>query len=167
MAQVLGVLKSPRSALEAIQALKGAGFTDLEIYSPSPSHEIEHALARPPSRVRIYTLIGCLTGVTLGYLMQIWMAYDWPIVIGGKPFASIPAYTIIGFELNILFGGILTFIGLLIHGFLLDRDKHEAYRPSFSGDEFGCVVSCHADQIPRVQELLGGAGSAEVRVVES
>ena len=105
--------------------------------------------------------------MTLAYTAQIWMAYNWPLVIGGKPFASIPAYTIIGFELNILFGGILTVVGMLIHGFLLDRGAHEAYRPSFSGDEFGFVVGCHADQIPRVQELLGEAGSTEVRVVES
>ena len=167
MATVLGVLRSPRDTLSAIHALKESGFDDLEVYSPSPNHDIEHAIGRGPSRVRIYTLVGCLTGVTLAYAMQIWMAYNWPLMIGGKPFASIPAYTIVGFELNILLGGILTVVGLLIHGMLFSRGPHEAYQPSFSGDEFGCVVSCHADQIPRVQELLGGAGSTEVRVVSS
>ncbi len=167
MASVLGVLRTPQATAGAIKTLKQAGFQDLEVYTPSPSHEIEDALARPPSRVRLYTLIGCLTGVTLGYLMQIWMAYDWPLEIGGKPFASIPAYTIIGFELNILFGGILTVVGFLIHGLYKSRKGHEAYRASFSGDEFGCVVGCHADQIPRVQGLLGAAGCTEVRVVES
>ena len=29
---------------------------------------------------------------------------DWPVMIGGKPFAAIPTYTVIGFELTILFG---------------------------------------------------------------
>ncbi len=167
MASVLGVLKSPQATIGAVRSLKQAGFDDLEVYSPSPSEEIEEAIGRPPSRVRLYTLIGCLTGVTLAYLMQIWMAYNWPVVIGGKPFASIPAYTIIGFELNFLLGGILTFVGLMIHGMYMSRKGHEAYRPSFSGDEFGCVVGCHSDQIPRVQEMLGSAGCTEVRVVES
>ncbi len=167
MASVLGVLKSPQATIGAIRSLKQAGFDDLEVYSPSPSDEIEEAIGRPPSRVRLYTLVGCLTGVTLAYLMQIWMAYDWPVVIGGKPFASIPAYTIIGFELNILLGGILTVAGLLIHGMYMSRKGHAAYRPSFSGDEFGCVVGCHSDQIPRVQEMLGSAGCTEVRVVEA
>ncbi len=166
MASVLGVLKSPQATIGAVRSLKQAGFDDLEVYSPSPSEEIEEAIGRPPSRVRLYTLIGCLTGVTLAYLMQIWMAYNWPVVIGGKPFASIPAYTIIGFELNILLGGILTVVGLMIHGMYMSRKGHAAYRPSFSGDEFGCVVGCHSDQIPRVQEMLGSAGCTEVRVVE-
>ena len=167
MASVLGVLNSPEAAAGAVRTLKQAGFDDLEVYSPSPSHEIEEAIGRRPSRVRLYTLIGCLTGVTLAYTAQIWMAYNWPIVIGGKPFASIPAYTIVGFELNILLGGILTVMGLLIHGLYMSRKGHDAYRPSFSGAEFGCVVGCHHDQISRVQELLGSVGCAEVRVVES
>jgi hypothetical protein len=167
MATVLGVQRHPDSTIRAIHSLRGAGFEDLEVFSPCPNHDIEHALDRGPSKVRIYTLVGCLTGVTLAYLMQIWMAYDWPIVIGGKPFASVAAYTIIGFELNILFGGILTVAGLVIHGFLLSgRKGQEAYRPSFSGNEFGCVVSCGPDQVARVQQLLREAGSTEVRVVE-
>ena len=168
MAQVLGILSDPHGTASAIEALRGAGFQNLDAYSPCPSHEIEHALDRGPSIVRLYTLIGCLTGVTLAFLMQIWMAYDWPLVIGGKPFASIPAYTIIGFELNILLGGGLTVIGLLIHGlFFTTRRDHAAYQPSFSGDQFGCVVDCHEDQVPRVQELLQGAGCTEVRVVSA
>jgi hypothetical protein len=168
MAQVLGIQRSPRATAHAVEALRAAGFRELEVYSPCPSHEIEHALGRGPSIVRLYTLIGCLSGVTLAYTMQIWMAYDWPLVIGGKPFAAIVAYTIIGFELNILFGGLLTVAGLLVHGiYLTGRRDHSAYRPSFSGDEFGCVVDCAADQVARAQEVLRSAGCAEVRVVSA
>ena len=166
MAQVLGLLKNPEDTVTAIHELKSAGFKELEIYSPVPSHHIEEALDRGPSPLRLWTLIGCLTGVTFAYFMQIWVAYDWPLVIGGKPFASIPAYTIIGFELNILLGGLSTLAGLLFFGIFLTRKGHEAYQPGFSGDVFGCIVSCHGDQVGRVQEVLRHAGSTEVRVVE-
>ena len=167
MAQVLGILKTPDDAISAIHSLKGAGFNELEVYSPVPNHGIEDALDRGPSPVRIFTLIGCLTGVTFGYFLQIWVAYDWPLVIGGKPFASIPAYTIIGFELNILFGGLLTVLSLMFFGMWKTRKGHDAYQPGFSGDQFGCVVSCHGDQVARAQDLLKRSGSTEVRVVES
>ncbi len=166
MAEVLGVLSSPRGAVAAVESLKQAGFGDLEVYSPVPSHEIEHAVGKGPSWVRLWTLIGGLTGVATGYLMTIWMAYDSGVVIGGKPFASIPAYTVIAFELNILIGGILTVIGLLVHGLWLPKGDHTAFRPNFSIDQFGCVVTCATDQIQRVQELLEQAGSTEVRVVQ-
>jgi molybdopterin-containing oxidoreductase family membrane subunit len=166
MAQVLGVLKTPHDLALAIRDLKGAGFRELEIYSPVPSHEIEEALDRGPSIIRLLTLIGCLTGVSFAYFMQIWVAYDWPLVIGGKPFASIVSDTIIGFELNILLGGLFTVLGLMFFGMFMTRKGHDAYQPGFSNDLFGCVVACHGDQIPRAQELLKRAGSTEVRVVE-
>jgi hypothetical protein len=166
MAAVLGVLQNPGATTQTIHALREAGFDRLEVYSPVPSPEIEEALERGPSRVRAWTLAGGLTGVTLGYLMTIWMSYDWPMVIGGKPFASIPPYTVIAFELTILIGGILTVVGLMVHGLLLAPPDRGAYRPSFSSDEFGCLVSCQQDQIGRVQTLLNSSGCKEVRVLE-
>ena len=167
MATVLGVLPNPTATATAIRSVRDAGFDQVDSYSPVPSREIEEAVDRGPSRVRAWTLIGGLMGVTLGYLMTIWMSYDWELVIGGKPFASIPPYTVIAFELTILIGGILTVVGLIVHGILLSGTNTQAYRPSFSGDQFGCLITCHSDQIPRVQELLERAGSTEVLVVES
>ncbi len=166
MASVLGVLTDPHATASAIRKLRGAGFTDLDSYSPIPSHEIEEAMDRGPSRVRTWTLIGCLVGVTLGFLMTIWMSYDYPIIVGGKPYASIPPYTVIGFELNILFGGVLTVLGLMFHGMFLNRVDSGAYRPNFSGDQFGCVVNCGANDVERVEKLLRESGCTEVRVVE-
>jgi molybdopterin-containing oxidoreductase family membrane subunit len=166
MASVLGVLRHPSPTVAAIRRLKGAGFDDLEVYSPVPSHEIEEAIGKGPSRVRLWTLIGGLTGATLGYTFTIWTSYDWPLVVGGKPFMSVPAYTVIAYELNILLGGVLTVLGLITHGILMTIKPHPVYRPSFTQDEFGCVVRCHRDQIERVRGLLSEAGCAEVRVVE-
>lgn len=166
MAEVLGVLTEPHATVGAIRQLKEAGFSELEIYSPVPSPEIENAVDRGPSRVRLWTLIGGLTGVSVGYGFTIYTAYAWPLVIGGKPFASIPAYTVIAFELTILLGGVLTLLGLVAHGMLRTLGPHAVYRPSFSSNEFGCLVRCHSDQIPRVQALLRESGCTEVRVVE-
>ena len=165
MAELLGVLSTPHETVAAIERLQKAGFKKLDVYSPVQSHEIEHALDRGPSRVRAWTLIGGLTGVTVGYAGQILAAYDWPLVIGGKPFASIPAYTIVAFEMTILLGGVLTVLGLVTHGIILSLRQNSAYRPAFSDAEFGFLVECHSDQITRVQELLAEAGCKEVRVV--
>jgi hypothetical protein len=167
MAQVLGVTKSPKDMVSTIHSLKGAGFGELQVYSPVPDHAIEEAIGKPTSGISLYTLIGSLFGVTFAYFFQIWCAYNWPLVIGGKPFASIPAYTIIGFELNILFGGLMTVGAMMFFGLWRTRKGHEVYQPGFSGDQFGCVVSCHGDQVARAQDVLKRAGCTEVRVVES
>jgi hypothetical protein len=54
----------------------------------------------------------------------------------------------------------------MVHGLLLAPADRGAYRPSFSGDEFGCLVSCQPDQIAKVQDLLNQSGCKEVRVLE-
>jgi hypothetical protein len=166
MAELLGVLSTPNETVAAIERLRDAGFEDLDVYSPVPCHEIEHAFDRGPSRVRAWTLIGGLIGVTFAYTFTIWTAYDWPLMVGGKPFASIPAYTVIAFELMVLIAGVLTVLGLIAHGMIGTFRAHPVFRPAFTEDEFGFLVRCHSDQIRRVEELLAEAGCKEVRVVE-
>ena len=110
------------------------------------------------------TLIGGLVGVVTGFGIQIWMSMDWPIKIAGKNFAAIPPMWIIGFELTILFGGILTVIGLIAFGGLYPRKLDEHYSPRFSGDEFGVVVNCSDRDVAEVEALMRGNNAKEVKL---
>ena len=92
------------AAVDAIRGLRAMGYRNLVVYSPSPNHELEEALNHRVSPVRLFTLIGGLTGCAAGFGMTIWMSYDWPVLVGGKPIASIPPYVVIAFELTILLG---------------------------------------------------------------
>ena len=116
MATLVSVYDMPSDVSVVVRKLKSRGFEDLTTYSPAPFEEIEEAEDPSPSGVRLFTLIGGLVGVVTGFGIQIWMSMDWPIKIAGKSIASIPPMWIIGFELTILFGGVLTVIGLLILG---------------------------------------------------
>jgi hypothetical protein len=167
MPRLLGVYDQPGNTTAAIQQLRGRGYTDIITYAPAPFPEVEDAVDPKPSGVRLYTLIGGLVGVVTGYAVTIWMANDWQIVIGGKPFSSIPPYTIIAFELTILFGGLLTALGLFIQGKLFRFKKHDIYGPRFSAEDFGVVVECEARDVLELEALLRGHGAMEVTLVES
>ncbi|MBW2275718.1 MAG: DUF3341 domain-containing protein [Deltaproteobacteria bacterium] len=167
MPALLSVFDLPDDVVSAVTKLKKRGFDDIETYSPAPFTEIDDAVDPKPSKVRIFTLVGGLTGVVLGFAMQIWMSLNWPIKIAGKPFASIPAYSIIGFELMVLLAGVLTLVGMLIFGKLYPRfalDK--AYSPRFSAEEFGVVVRCAERDVAEVDALLRAESAKEVSVVE-
>ena len=166
MPAVLGVFEEPGHVAGAVRKLKGRGYTDLETYSPAPFAEVDDAVIEKPSAVRIFTLIGGLTGVVTGYALTIWMANDWQIVLGGKPFSSIPPYTIIAFELTILFGGLMTLIGLLATGKLPRGKLDPAYSARFSGEEFGLVVRCEERDVQEIDGLLRDQHAAEVSLVE-
>jgi molybdopterin-containing oxidoreductase family membrane subunit len=167
MARVLGVFDMPGKTAAAIDQIRGRGYTDIVTYAPAPFTEVEDAVDPKPSRVRLFTLIGGLVGFITGYAMTIWMANNWQLVIGGKPFSSIPPYTIIAFELTILFGGLMTALGLFIHGRLLRYGKDELYDPRFSAEDFGVVVTCQSRDVTELESLLRQHGAMEVNLVEA
>ncbi len=167
MPVLLGIYDLPGKTAGAVTQLRGRGYTDIETYAPAPFPEVEDAVDPKPSRVRLFTLIGGLTGVVTGYAMTIWMANDWQIMIGGKPFSSIPPFTIIAFELTILFGGLLTVLGLFVFGKLPKFKLDSAYTARFSAEEFGVVVRCRERDVQEIDALLREHGATEVILVES
>ena len=167
MPTLTGIYDLPHQAASVVTKLRGRGYTDIETYAPAPFTEVDDAVDPKPSRVRLLTLIGGLTGVVTGYALTIWMSNDWQIMLGGKPFASIPPYTIIAFELTILFGGLLTVLGLFIFGGLPSIKTDPEYNARFSGDEFGVVVKCRDRDVAEIDALMRVYEATEVTLVGS
>jgi hypothetical protein len=150
------------AAADAIRALRARGHRNLVVYSAAPNHEIEEALDQPVSPVRLFTLIGGLTGCAAGFGMTLWMSYDWPTVVGGKPIGSIPPYVVIAFELTILLGALSTVAAVALFSVLMGK-RGIAYDPKFSDDRIGVFVPSGADQLGSLEQLLRSAGAVEVR----
>lgn len=128
-------------AVDAIKELRKAGFSDdLTAYTSYPDHHIEHAMGYGQSPVRVFTLVGGLTGTATGFAFPSFASMDWPLVTGGKPILSIPAYVIPAFELTILFGALATVIGLFILSKLPNPVPSVIYDPEFSSGRYGLLV---------------------------
>ena len=80
------------TTLQAIRELRAKGFSDLTVYTPVPVEEIEDEIdsVRPLSKVRLFTVIGALTGTATGFFLTIWTSLKWELVTGGKAPVSIP-----------------------------------------------------------------------------
>jgi hypothetical protein len=159
---LLGSFLHVDAAVDAIRAIRALGIRDLTVYTAAPNHEIEEALGQRVSPVRLFTLIGGLSGCAAGFAMTIWMSYDWPVLIGGKPIASIPPYVVIGFELTILLGALSTVAAVGLFSVLMGK-RGAPYDPRFSDDQIGIFVPAPSDQTGRVEQLLRSAGAVEVR----
>jgi hypothetical protein len=162
---VLGVFAHVDTTVRALEELRAKGYHDLEVYMPVPIHEISEVLERdrPVSRVRLFTLLGALTGTVSGFILTIWSAMKWNLVTGGKPIASIPPFVVIAFELTILFGGIATLIGVVVLGRLPRFRATPAFDPRFTNDRFGVAVNCATERSASVREILQRSGAEEVR----
>ncbi|MBA2626950.1 MAG: DUF3341 domain-containing protein [Gemmatimonadales bacterium] len=160
-AGVLASFEHIDSATDAIRALRNGGHRDLTVYSATPNHELEEALGHTSSPVRLFTLIGALTGCTAGFAMTIWMSRDWPLLVGGKPIASIPPYVVIAFELTILLGALSTLFGVAFLS-LLKAGRKIAFDPRFTDDRIGVFVAARSNQSAAVERVLRDAGAVEV-----
>lgn len=163
MPGVIGAFAEIDSAVDAIEELRQKRFSELTVYTPTPRHEFEHALDAPPSRVRIFTLIGGLSGATFGYWIAIWTSRYWPIVVGGKPIASWVPYTIFGFEMMVLIGSLATVFALFALARVPRLTMTVGYDARFSGGYFGVWVATTSDRAKEAADLLRKHGAVEVR----
>jgi hypothetical protein len=104
---------------------------NIETRTPHPVHHAEEIMEMRPSHVRLFALIGGITGVATGYLFPSLTALDWGLYVGNKPLIGIPPYTVIAFELMVLFGGLSAFFGFLL------TSRMPGVRTIISNDEFG------------------------------
>jgi hypothetical protein len=126
------VYETENDFLDKLKQLVSGG-TDperIEIRAPYPVHHLEDILKMKPSPVRKFVLAGGLLGAFTGYAFTAYTSLDWPLIIAGKPMVSIPPYTIIAFELMVLFGALSGFLGLLL------TTRMPAIRTIISDDEF-------------------------------
>jgi len=163
MRGVLGAFRELDAAVDAIESLKEKRLGEIQVFSPTPRHELEHAIDAPHSPVRRFTLIGGLAGLTFGYWIAIWVSDYWPLVVGGKAIASWVPYTIFGFEVMVLVGALSTVVGLLINARVPRLTMTVGYDPRFSHGDYGVWVACSPEKASETEALLREHGAVEVR----
>ncbi|MDH3207315.1 MAG: DUF3341 domain-containing protein [Gemmatimonadota bacterium] len=150
------------STVDAITGLRKAGF-EVKAYAPYPDHHIEHALGYDQSPVRVWTLVGGLTGTATALAFTVWTSVDWPIVVGGKPIVSIPPYVIIMFELTVLFGALSTIIGLFVLSRLPNLKPSVIYDPEFTAGRYGVYVEADGARLDDARRILNDQEPIELR----
>ena len=163
MLGVLGAFRELDATVDAIEDLGKHRFKEITVYTPTPRHEFEHVLARGPSKVRVFSLIFGLAGVTFGYWIAVWMSDYWPIVVGGKAIATWVPYTIFGFEVMVLIGGLATVYSMFALAGIPRLTTTVGYDPRFSGGDFGIWVETSSDRAEEAMEVLRRHGAREVR----
>ena len=90
---------------------------------------------------------------------------DWPIIFGGKPYWSVPAFIPITFELTVLFasvGMVVTFFTIngmgpgVTNPVLDDRITDDKFCLAFD------VSDADSSEVDRLKQFLKGSGASEV-----
>ncbi len=161
---VMGIYYFVDDAASAVTALREAGHKDLQVFSPVPHHEIEHALEQGPSVVRWVTFVGGVLGATGGTALCFYSIISWPMVIGGKELVDLPPFTVLGYESMILIAGLANLLGMLALARLPQLKATAPYDPRFQEDKIGIWVPCPPSAAAKVEQMLKGQGAEEVQV---
>ncbi len=112
---VLAEYRSPHELVNAAKSLREDGFTDMEAFSPFPVHGIDEALGIKGSRLPWMVLTSGVFGGVVALWFQWWTnTIDYPYIISGKPFFSLPANIPVTFEFTILMSAFAAFFGMLL-----------------------------------------------------
>jgi hypothetical protein len=85
--------------------------------------------------------------------------------VGGKEIVSLPAFSVIIFEMTILLGALSTVAGLFLLARLPRIGRPEAlYHPSFSAGHFGVFAHVPPERTTRCAAIMSESGSEEVLV---
>jgi hypothetical protein len=158
---MLAVYRHLDLLIEGIRTLKKSGMREFMVISPVPHHDIEHELHGKKSPVRVFTLIGGLTGFVTGWVLTIGSTNAYPLIVGGKPLISIPPFGIIAYILTILFGALATLLGFFLNSRLPQFVLRDAYDERLSSDHFGIQVFCPEPQMTKVEEMLKDTGAID------
>jgi mono/diheme cytochrome c family protein len=100
--------------LDAARKVRDSGYTRTDAFTPFPVHGIDEALGIKPTVLPWFTLVAGAAGTSIAITMQVWMnAIDYPYIISGKPFISLPAFIPVAFELTVLFAAFTTVFAML------------------------------------------------------
>ncbi len=104
---LFGLYNDEEILLTAVQRAMDDHLDIMDVYSPFPVHGLDPIMGLEESRLHqagfVYGSIGTLTA----FLFMTWVfTRDWPVIFGGKPYWSVPAFIPITFELTVLFAAI-------------------------------------------------------------
>ena len=169
---LLAEYKDVDSITGAAQAVRKAGYSRWDVHSPFPIHGIDPVMGIRPTGLPWLVLLGGLFGCFGGLWLQWYCnAYDYPILISGKPLWSLPANIPIIFECTVLCASITAVFGMLG----LNR-LPTLYNPLFKSDRFRQVTNnrffividasdAKFDE-PSATKLLNDSGAVAVERVE-
>ena len=169
---ILALFDTPHAIYAAARKVRDAGYQNWDCITPFPLHGLDGAMGLRRSKVPIFTLVGGVIGFCTGMFLAWFMgAFDYPLIVGGKPFFSFVFPFPVAYELTILLAAFGTLGGMFILNRLpmhyhpvmnYDKFRH------LTDDKFAIVVEA-VDGLydaEKTAALLSGLGAIEVTTID-
>ncbi len=128
--------ENPLALMKAAEKCRDEGFKSWDCITPFPVHGLDDAMGLKRSKVPFFTFFGGVIGFVTGTFIAWYMnAFDYPLIVGGKPFFS-PVFPFpVMYELTILLAALSTIAGMFI---LNGLPRH--YHPVMKAKNFAATT---------------------------
>jgi hypothetical protein len=128
--------ETPAAIYKACEKVRDAGYSKWDACTPFAVHGLDRAMGLKPATLPWFVLLIGVLGSLFGLGFQIWsMAYEYPIIVQGKPLYSLPAFVPVWYEFSVLSSCLTVFFGNWILNGL-----PQYYHPAFKSKAFERVT---------------------------
>lgn len=158
---------------QACEKVRDAGYSQWDALTPFPIHGLDAAMGLRRSKVPRFSLAGGITGFCTGMTLIWWAnSYEYPLIVGGKPYFS-PMFAFpISYELTILFTAFATISGMFLLNKLPMHYHPVMKAPQFvraMDDRFYIVIEANDPKFnaTATRDLLVKIGGKDIAELES
>lgn len=160
---IYGLYNDEEDLLRAVKSAREDHLEIMDVYTPFPIHGLDPLLGLSESRLHITGFVYGMLGTLTAFLGMTWIfTKDWPIVFGGKPYWSVPAFIPITFELTVLFAA----IGMTVTFYIINGLGPGVVNPTIdlriTDDKFCLAFDKSEVDAGQVESFLRNSGASEV-----
>lgn len=160
---IFGLYGDEQDLLEAVKAAREKDLEIYDVYSPFPVHGLDPLLGLKESRLHIAGFFFGLTGTLIAFLGMTWIfTKDWPVIFGGKPYWSVPAFIPITFELTVLLAAIGMTVSFFVVSGLGPGVHNDILHERISDDKFCLAFEKSEADENAVRSLFDETAAEEV-----
>jgi len=162
---LVGIFDDEDVLMTGAKKIRNSGVKIHEVYTPFPIHGLDEVLGYKRSYMsRAAFLFGAI-GFTCAVTLMVWtMGFDWPMIVGGKDYVSIPVLVPVAFEGTVLFSALGMVATFLTVSNLYPGKKPFLFDSRSTDDKFVMAVDLTKNKLTpdEITSILKNYGAIEV-----
>jgi len=169
---LMAEFNTPADVLHAAKKIRDAGYRRWDVFTPFPIHGLDEVMKLGNSLVG-WVALGGGAFMFLNIIGLIWFtnAFDYPLIVGGKPMFSVPMTFVPAYIMLIMGAAVGALIGMLglnqlprLHHPLFDKKRFELG----SRDKFILLIGAQDEKFcaTETKSFLESLGGTHVEIVE-
>lgn len=160
---IFGLYDDEEILLKAVKQANNDHLDIDDVYSPFPVHGLDPLLGLAESRLHIAGFVYGMLGTLTAFLGMSWIfTKDWPVIFGGKPYWSVPAFIPITFELTVLFACVGMVVSFYIVCGLGPGVTNDYLDPRITDDKFCIAFDKSKVDVNKIESFFSSTGASEV-----